>query len=90
MLVIQISPDDLGALFHSLHSDWEISIGKKGAIPQRGTTRRQNTRRENAIAGKKPRTPKGGVRAALARCIDGTLGVRYFKPIFGAYGNIPR
>jgi hypothetical protein len=37
---MEISLDDLGALFESSHGDQEMSIGKKGAIPQRGTGRR--------------------------------------------------
>jgi hypothetical protein len=40
MIVMEISLDDPGAPFESSHGDQEISIGKKGAIPQRGTTRR--------------------------------------------------
>jgi hypothetical protein len=40
MLVMEISLNHLGALLESSHGDEEISIGKKGAIPQRGTTRR--------------------------------------------------
>jgi hypothetical protein len=65
MLVMEISLDDLGALFQSSHGDEEISIGKKGAIPQRGTTRRWNTARENAFTRKKPQTSKPEVRACI-------------------------